>query len=455
MIGIFFFQLFRNKHLKERWYRVIEKPAGIITFIILCTYMTVTILDSMHFRKALPTTKNHSQTYYSNEVYSLMDVVLVGLKEQTEQTYSAPFSRTSFVQQTITDANEQLVRTYPALIYGGSHLTNNDSILFDVIIKLFQAILTGIGISLLICLPHVYYQRKKSTSIKLQTINSQKNIRAIPWRTAYTTITLIICFWTIVIHLGNSYHILGTDQAGNDTLYESIKGIRTGFLVGIFSTVFMLPIAVILGISAGYFRGFIDDIVQYLITLVSSIPFILLAAASALLFQTFIENYPGYFEVGLEKADAKFLALCLILAFTGWSGLCRMLRAETLKIKQLSYVKAAHAFGVSHQRIIFRHIMPNVMHLIMILFILDFSAMVMAEAVLSFIGVGVDPAMASWGNMVNMSRAEMARSPAIWWNLSSAFFFMFILVLSANLFSDLVNNAFGTPTSQASAQESS
>ena len=202
-----------------------------------------------------------------------------------------------------------------------------------------------------------------------------------------------------------------------------------------------------MGVAAGYYKGWVDDVVQYLYTTLSSIPGILLIAASVLLFQVYIDLNPNYFDVGLEKADARFVGLCFILGVTSWSTLCRLIRAETLKISQLGYVQAAHAFGLGNGRIILRHILPNVLHIILITFVLEFSALVLAEAVLSYIGVGIDPSMASWGNMINGARAEMSRDPAVWWTLAGAFFFMFMLVLSANLFSDLVRDAFDPRTS--------
>ena len=127
---------------------------------------------------------------------------------------------------------------------------------------------------------------------------------------------------------------------------------------------------------------------------------------------------------------------------TSWTGLCRLLRAETLKVSQLEYVQAAHTFGVSHVRTIFRHILPNVMHIVLISLVLDFSGFVLAEAVLSYIGVGVDPSMNSWGNMINEARAELSRGDVVWWPVSAAFVMMFTLVLAANLFSDRVRDAF-------------
>ena len=113
-----------------------------------------------------------------------------------------------------------------------------------------------------------------------------------------------------------------------------------------------------------------------------------------------------------------------------------------MKLREIDYVQAAQAFGVSHFRIIMRHLLPNVMHIVMISIVLDFSGLVLAEAVLSYINIGVDPSMHSWGNMINSARLEMARDPVVWWSLAAAFVFMFVLVLAANLLSDAVRDAF-------------
>ncbi|MEZ5571347.1 MAG: ABC transporter permease [Halioglobus sp.] len=273
----------------------------------------------------------------------------------------------------------------------------------------------------------------------------------LPWYASWITQGAVICLGVWLVTISRYYHVLGTDLGGADVAYQSIKGIRTGVLLGTLATLIMLPIAVTLGVMAGYFKGWVDDVVQYLYTTLSSIPGILLIAASVLLFQVYIDLHPDFFSIGLEKADARFIALCFILGVTSWSSLCRLIRAETLKISQLGYVQAAHAFGVSHVRILSRHIVPNVSHIILITFVLDFSALVLAEAVLSYIGVGIDPSMGSWGNMINGARSELSRDPVVWWTLSGAFFFMFVLVLAANLFSDLVRDAFDPRTSKRSA----
>jgi len=229
-------------------------------------------------------------------------------------------------------------------------------------------------------------------------------------------------------------------------LYQSFKSIRVAVVIGTLTTLVMLPFALLLGIMAGYFRGWIDDVIQYLYTTLNSIPSVLLIAAAVLMMQVYIETHPEIFDTTAARADLRLLFLCIILGITSWTGLCRLLRGEALKLRELEYIQAAHAFGVSHWRIITRHILPNVMHLVIIATVMDFSSLVLAEAVLSYVGVGVDPSMISFGTMINAARLEMAREPMVWWALLSAFIFMLALVLSANLFADAVQNALDPRT---------
>jgi peptide/nickel transport system permease protein len=161
-----------------------------------------------------------------------------------------------------------------------------------------------------------------------------------------------------------------------------------------------------------------------------------------LMIQVYIETRPEMFDTIAARADLRLLFLCIILGVTSWTGLCRLLRGETLKLREMEYIQAAQAFGVSHWRIVSRHILPNVMHIVLISTVMDFSGLVLAEAVLSYVGVGVDPSTISFGTMINAARLEMAREPMVWWALLAAFGFMFALVLSANLFADAVQNAF-------------
>jgi peptide/nickel transport system permease protein len=134
--------------------------------------------------------------------------------------------------------------------------------------------------------------------------------------------------------------------------------------------------------------------------------------------------------------------LCVILGIANWTTLARLLRGEALRLRELEFVQAAHAFGLSHARIILRHLLPNTVHVVLIASVMGFSGLVLAEAVLSYVGVGVDPSMISFGTMINDARLEMAREPMVWWSLASAFAFMLALVLAANLFADAVRDAF-------------
>ncbi len=134
--------------------------------------------------------------------------------------------------------------------------------------------------------------------------------------------------------------------------------------------------------------------------------------------------------------------MAIALGITGWVGLCRLIRGETLRQAGRPYVEAANALGQSNFRIIFDHLLPNVMHLVFINFILGFSGLVLAEALLSYLGVGAPVGVASWGTMIDAARMELSRDPAVWWNLASAAIALFILVLSLNLFGDSLRRAF-------------
>ena len=218
-------------------------------------------------------------------------------------------------------------------------------------------------------------------------------------------------------------HLFGTDKVGTDVFYRALKGIRAALIIGGFTTLTAIPFALCFGVLAGYFGGRVDDVVQYIYSTLASIPSILLIAAFMLLFGHGLFN------------------LCLILGISSWTGLCRLLRGETLKLRELEYIQAAEAFGTSRWKIVLKHVVPNVMHIVLISAVLRFSGLVFFEALLTYLQIGVDPTTGSWGNMINTARLELARDPVVWWNLIAAFTFMFGLVLPANLFGDAVRDA--------------
>jgi peptide/nickel transport system permease protein len=264
----------------------------------------------------------------------------------------------------------------------------------------------------------------------------------VPWGAAAAAAGALLALAGPAALLAAGYHVLGTNQVGSDVLYQALKSIRTSLVIGTLTTLVLLPLGIAAGVCAGYFRGLADDAIQLVYTTLNSIPGVLLIAAAVLMIQVQIDTHPDAFQTAAQRADMRLLALCAILGLTSWTGLARLLRGEALKLSELEYIQAAHAFGVAHARILARHILPNVAHIVIISLVLDFSGFVLAEAVLSYVGVGVDPSTTSFGTMINAARLEMAREPMVWWSLAAAFFFMFALVLAANLFADAVRDGF-------------
>ncbi|MDH3872419.1 MAG: ABC transporter permease, partial [Gammaproteobacteria bacterium] len=313
----------------------------------------------------------------------------------------------------------------------------------DIRVRVATACLQALLLTgLLLVLLGVWLARRSRHSLGHAIRSILAGRTRMPLRVILLTLGVLALLFCLALNLSTAYHVFGTDKVGQDVFYQTLKSIRTGLVIGTLTTLVMLPFAILMGILAGYARGWIDDLIQYIYTTLNSIPGVLLIAAAILMLQVYVSNHPEKFETALERADIRLLFLCIILGITSWTGLCRLLRGESLKLREAEYIKAAVSLGVSHASVIGKHILPNVMHIVLITVVLDFSGLVLAEAVLSYVGVGVDPTMNSWGNMINSARLEMAREPVVWWSLLSAFLFMFTLVLAANLFSDAVRDAF-------------
>jgi peptide/nickel transport system permease protein len=438
-LGVWGWTISRSPQVKAQWQAIFRSKIAMSSAIVLLFYVSIALLDSLHFRLALPNQTPGEAIQYAGQTTSVLDWAFNEIQAQTERTYSAPFALKEYSTSILKDEAGQVQQVHLPLTHAGAHLDSVDARNQDIAVKSAQALIAGLVISLLLIGLHLLWcARKAAIRWGQQAGLVFKGQTHLPWRTAYLTFLIGVLLLSWLYYLGHFYHVFGTDKVGGDVLYQTFKSVRTGVLIGVLTTLVMLPLALILGISAGLFRGWVDDVIQYLYTTLNSIPGILLIAASVLVMQTIITNNPQWFETASERADMRLLVLVLILGLTSWTGLCRLLRAETLKISQLDYVTSARAFGVSRFKIIGRHILPNVMHIVLIAVVLDFSALVLAEAVLSYVGVGVDPTMHSWGNMINQARLEMAREPMVWWPLLSAFVFMFTLVLAANLFSDRV-----------------
>lgn len=441
IIIAFFVYAMRKPHLRQPWGQVVRSKAGIISMMVLLVYISIAILDSMHFHPKLENTSEDSQ--YSGEIHSVFDRIVYGIRNSTEKTYSAPFAAYLFSKETVQKEDGTKFREHPRLQWGGKHLENPASeksadIISLAVIGVVKALIVWLVLMLLLSV-YVTTRGKQSFS---ETVGSMmRGATNVPWRTFATTLVIILIVLLVGAEWATKYHVLGTDKVGEDVLYQALKSIRTGVVIGTLTTLLMLPFAIILGIMAGYFRGWIDDVIQYLYTTLNSIPGVLLIAAAVLMLNVYMGKHAEEFASLTQRADLRLLFLCLILGLTSWTGLCRLLRAETLKLREVDFVQAASAFGVGSRQTIFRHILPNMMHIVLITLVLDFSGLVLAEAVLSYINIGVDPTMNSWGNMINSARLEMAREPVVWWSLAASLFFMFTLVLFANLFADVVRDA--------------
>jgi len=437
----------KREHLLLPWRRVVQSSMAMVSLLVLSLFLLVGLLDTLHFRVALPQA-NNGEKVYSPEVLSVFDKVVEPLRTHTEKTYSAPFALTLYAKESMADTQGNIVREYPRLRFGGAHLADAAARDGDIAKRAVIGGALGIIVGMLLLSISSFPRRRESSGVN-------KNAFLNGWISAYAGMTVLKDQRAIVIvllvittligaiaNLSTAYHVLGTDKVGADVLYLSLKSIRTGLIIGTVTTLVTLPLALFLGVAAGYFRGWVDDVIQYIYTVLSSIPSVLLIAAAVLMMQVTIDTHPEWFETSAARADMRLVALCLILGLTSWTGLCRLLRGETLKLREMEYIQAAQSFGVSSMRILTRHIMPNVMHIILIALVMDFSGLVLAEAVLSYVGVGVDPSMISFGTMINGARLEMGREPMVWWALASAFSFMLVLVLAANLFADAVRDAF-------------
>jgi len=432
----------RNEALSATWRRVFVTPAATASCVVLGVMFALALLDSLHFRRALPPVPG-SPLAFDSRTESVLDLALHKLVAARENSYSAPWATHGFVKETVPPkAGERPrldehgapippQRAYPRLKFGGADLDDPDTgWAADISMRLLAGTVGGLALA-------------AAWGLMLR-----RRLQAPPGGVAWSgvwwaaSVISLIAAWMVAISWGHGYHVLGTDRTGNDVLYLTLKSIRTAFVIGGLATVATLPLALVLGIAAGYFKGWVDDVIQYVYTVLSSVPNILLIAACVLMMQVFLDKHPELFETSLERADIKIFMLCVILGLTGWAGLCRLLRAETLKLRELEYVQAAQAFGAGPWRIMRRHILPNVMHLVLITTVIEFSSLILYEAVLSYVGVGVDPSMNSFGGLINQARVEMSRDPVVWWSLLSAFAFMVTLVLAANLLADAVRDAF-------------
>lgn len=213
----------------------------------------------------------------------------------------------------------------------------------------------------------------------------------------------------------------GTDFLGRDVFTKLIYGIKVAVSVGIFSTLISIPIGITLGAVGGYFGGLIDEVLVWFYSTVSSIPGIMLL-------------------MGISLAVGKgIFAVYLALGLTSWVSLSKLIRGEVIKHKDREYVQAATSIGGGHFRKLFKHILPNVMHIVIIDFSLQFQNAIKSEVILSYLGIGVQ-GEPSWGTMIDDAK-NVWMSKGVWWEMAGATLFMFVLVLAFNIMGDALRDA--------------
>ena len=235
--------------------------------------------------------------------------------------------------------------------------------------------------------------------------------------------------------VGESYappsreNVLGTDIFGQSVARKTLYGAKISITVALSASLISIAMGVPLGAIGGYFRGLVDEMIVWIYSTLSSVPYILLILAFAVVLRE--RTIFGHKLTGIT-------AVYLAIGLTSWVGVCRLIRGEVIKHKDRDYIQAAIGYGCSRRRIIFRHILPNVFHLVIIDFSLRFVSFIHAEVILSFLGLG-EANRPSWGAMINDARVELARG--VWWQMAAATAAIFIISLALNIFGDALRDS--------------
>ncbi len=225
--------------------------------------------------------------------------------------------------------------------------------------------------------------------------------------------------------IGAEGHILGTDDLGRDHLARLMYAGQVSLSVGVLAAILSITIGVSLGIVTGYFGGFVDDIVNWMIATLTSIPslFLLLIVSAVM----------------LNSSSSPTLTLILVLGLLGWTSTTRLVRGETFSLREREYVISARAIGASPLRIMFSHILPNLFSVIVVTMAIDIGSLILAEAALSFLGLGIKPPTPSWGNMLTNAQSFFTRGAHL---VIMPGLMIFLTVLCLYVIGDGVRDAF-------------
>ena len=220
---------------------------------------------------------------------------------------------------------------------------------------------------------------------------------------------------------GTSTNVLGTDHLGRDILSRVLYGARVSVLVGLVSVLISGTIGVALGLVAGYYGSWVDLTIMKLVEIFLTIPFVLLALVVMALF------------------GQGLAILIVVICLNRWIHYCRVIRGDVLSLRERDFVTGARALGVSTARILVRHVLPNTIASLSVVTTFSLATIILIEASLSFLGLGVPPTIATWGSMLNESRAYMIPS---WWTSVFPGLAIFLTVLGVNVLGDGVRDAF-------------
>jgi ABC-type dipeptide/oligopeptide/nickel transport system permease subunit len=227
--------------------------------------------------------------------------------------------------------------------------------------------------------------------------------------------------------IGSSYEnpslsfakICGTDIFGRSVFFKILAGTQTAMTMGFIVTIIAIPVGVLLGALSGYYGGIVDTIIIWIYSVIASVPGLLLLIA---------------ISYSLGKG---LLAVCIALAATNWIGLCRMIRGEFIKNRESEYVLASKVLGASDFAIIFKHILPNVIHIAIVTASLMVLGAIKMEVLLTYLGVGIQDG-ASWGSMISAAPGELTNG--IWWSLSGVVIAMFLIIYALNIVGDILRD---------------
>jgi len=279
----------RKEPIRESFSRIFQRPIAVSAFVILMFFLSIAVLDSIHYH----TTAAQSP--------SIIDRVLAPLGDVYEKTYSAPLAETLYATEMVIVKGGEVQQIYPRLSYVPKRIKTNEDKWRFVTHALYKAVGTALlvvlGVWCLSLLVTYFLTIRRGIPTHFKALPSRAGISAL--------ITIFVCvvFLMASYWISRELHLFGTGKIGQDIFYYAIKSIRTGLVIGILTTLFMMPLALLLGISAGYFGGVIDDMIQYLYTTLSSIPGVLLITASVLSMQTYIANHPAQFTNLAQNAE--------------------------------------------------------------------------------------------------------------------------------------------------------